>query len=581
MMRNTRMRTTSGVMMRAKARLRILSGFSFKLLPLFLLASTLCLTGADARLPGNGEQTELARELPDRLPAVYDVREYGAKGDGETLDTKAINDAITAAAAAGGGTVYFPAGTYLSFSIHLRSDVGLYLEHGAVLLAADPAEHPGGYDPAEPNAWGDEHEYQDFGHSHWHNSLMWGEEIENVSILGPGLIDGSSLWKGLGRAHERAGNKAIALKLARNVTIRDITIYQGGHFGILASGVDNLTIDNIKIDTNRDGIDIDACRNVRISNVSINSPNDDAIVLKSSYALGFPRVTENVTITNSLVSGYDIGSLLDATYKRTVERAPDRDGPTGRIKFGTESNGGFKNITISNVVFDRSRGLALETVDGGLIEDVSISNITMRDVSNAPIFLRLGSRMRGPEGTPIGAIRRVHISDVVVYDADARYASIITGIPGHRIEDVTLSNIRIVHRGGLSLEEVARQPAELVNTFFFRGEGGPQPREPFATPEREADYPEPSMFGLIPAHGLFVRHVDGLTVHNLSVSYMEEDLRPAFVLEDVQDADFYHVEAEHAPGVPVFVLQDVEDFRVTDSPSVPDAARERIEREEL
>src|SRR3712207_1601097 len=189
------------------------------------------------------------------------------------------------------------------------------------------------------------------------------------------------------------GNKAIALKLSRNVTLRDFSVLMGGHFALLATGVDNLTIDNVKVDTNRDGFDIDACRNVRISNVSVNSPNDDAIVLKSSYGLGFARATENVTITNCQVTGYDLGTFFDGTFKRTQELAPDRDRVTGRIKFGTESNGGFKNITISNCVFDRSRGLAIETVDGGLIEDIVVTNLTMRDVTTAPIFLRLGRRI--------------------------------------------------------------------------------------------------------------------------------------------------------------------------------------------
>ena len=185
------------------------------------------------------------------------------------------------------------------------------------------------------------------------------------------------------------------------MTLRDFSILTGGHFGILVTGVDNLTIDNLKIDSNRDGIDIDACRNVRISNTSVNSPNDDAIVLKTSHGLGFARAIENVTITNVLVSGYDIGSLLDGTYKRTFKQAQDRDGPTGRIKIGTESEGDFKNITISNVVFDRSRGLAIESVDGAHVEDIAISNITMRDVSNGPIFIRLGSRMlRRRRGRP-------------------------------------------------------------------------------------------------------------------------------------------------------------------------------------
>jgi polygalacturonase len=192
--------------------------------------------------------------------------------------------------------------------------------------------------------------------------------------------------------------------------------------------------------------------------------------------------------------------------ERTVQRAPDRDGPTGRIKIGTETEGDFRNITISNIVFDTSRGLALESVDGANIEDIAISNITMRDVSNAPIFIRLGNRMRAPEGTAIGSIKRIRISNVVAYNADPRYGSIISGIPGHDVEDVTLSGIRILYRGGLTLDQVAKQPADLVNTFFFRASGGVPPREPYDTPEREKEYPEPSMFGMLPSYGFFIRH---------------------------------------------------------------------------
>ena len=166
----------------------------------------------------------------------------------------------------------------------------------------------------------------------------------------------------------------------RNVILRDFTIYHGGWFGILATGVDNLTIDNLKIDTNRDGMDIDCCKNVRVSNCTVNSPHDDGICLKSSYALGYARTTENVTITNCQVSGYLEGSLLDGTFKKETSNG---HGPTGRIKFGTESNGGFVNISISNCVFDYCRGLALETVDGALLEDVTINNITMRDIINS------------------------------------------------------------------------------------------------------------------------------------------------------------------------------------------------------
>jgi polygalacturonase len=510
--------------------------------------------------------------MPGSIRAgVFDVRAFGAKGDGKTPDRDAINKAIDAAASAGGGTVTFPAGTYVTGSIRLRSNITLQFEPGSTLEAsADPTA----YDAAEPNQWD---KFQDFGHSHFHNSLIWGEGLENVSIVGGGVIGGRALTRERGGG----GDKAIALKLCRKVTLRDFSILTGGHFGILATGVDNLTIDNVTVDTNRDGIDLDSCRNVRISNSSVNAPNDDAIVLKGTHALGFARATENVTITNSLVSGYDIGSLVDGTYKRTVKAAPDRDGPTGRIKIGTESEGDFRNITISNVVFDRSRGLALESVDGANIEDIAISNITMREISNAPIFLRLGNRMRAPEGTAVGSIRRVSISNLVVYDADPRYGSILSGIPGHDIEDVKLSDIRILYRGGLTLDQVAKQPADLVNTFFFRAAGGVPPREPYATPEREKEYPEPSMFGLLPAYGFFIRHARGIELNNVEVGFMKEDRRPAFVLDSVKAVDFQHVKAQKTAGVPGFVLLNVEEFSVRGSPMTPDAHLDKVERKEM
>ena len=481
--------------------------------------------------------------------AAFDVRKYGAKGDGKALDSPAINKAIDAAAAAGGGTVLVLAGTYRSFSIRLKSNVALYLDQGATILAADPRDGDGKYDLPEPNQWD---QYQDFGHSHWHNSLIWGENLENISILGPGRIWGKGLVRSGSQSRTKEqndalekqgpdpkagpfgypnardavepgwGNKAISLKLSRNVIIRDISILHGGHFAILATGVDNLTIDNVKIDTNRDGIDVDACKNVRISNCTVNSPFDDGICPKSSYALGYARVTENVTITNCQVSGYDEGTLLDGTYKRDFRNANGTFSPTGRIKFGTESNGGFKNITVSNCVFDYSRGLALEAVDGALLEDVTISNITMRDISNSPIFLRLGARNRGPkETTKTGALRRVIISNVVVYNADPKYSSIISGIPGYLIEDVQLNNIRVYAKGGGTKEQAALEP-----------------------PEREALYPEPTMFGELPAYGFFIRHVKGLQMRDVEVSYLSPELRPAFWLNDVTDVEFIHVKAQ-------------------------------------
>ena len=507
------------------------------------------------------------------LPAaIFDVRTYGAKGDGQTQDRDAINKTIEAAAAAGGGTVEFPPGVYLTGSLHLRSNITLHLESGATIEASPDTST---YDAAEVNG---ADLYQDSGHSHWHNALIWGENLTNVAITGGGLISGKGLIRG-----ERGpgGDKAIALKLSRNVTLRDFSILNGGHFGILATAVDNLTIDHISIDTNRDGIDLDSCRNVRISNSSINSPNDDAITLKGTHALGYARISENITITNSLVSGYDVGTLLDGTFKRTLERAPDRDGPTGRIKIGTESEGDFRNIAISNIVFDRSRGLALESVDGAHIEDVAVSNITMRQVSNAPFFLRIGSRMRAPKGVEIGSIRRVNISDVVVYDADPRYGSIVAGIPGHDVEDVKFNNIRIVYRGGLTLDQVARQPADLVNAFFFRATGGIPPREPYATPEREKEYPEPSMFGMLPAWGFFIRHAKGIEFNNVEIGFLNEDRRPAFVLDQAEAVELNHVKLQRVPGLPAVVLLNVKDIKVSGGGTVPDVKVPLAARKEL
>ncbi|MBZ5625489.1 MAG: glycoside hydrolase family 28 protein, partial [Acidobacteriia bacterium] len=165
--------------------------------------------------------------------AVFDVAAFGARGDGQTPAREAINKAVEAASAAGGGTVYFPAGTYLTGSIRLRSNITLMFDPGSRLEAsADVAA----YDAAEPNQWT---QFQDFGHSHWHNSLIWGEGLENVAIVGGGLISGKALGRGEGRG---IGNKAIALKLCRNVTLRDFSILTAGHFGVLATGVDNLTI---------------------------------------------------------------------------------------------------------------------------------------------------------------------------------------------------------------------------------------------------------------------------------------------------------------------------------------------------
>ncbi len=448
--------------------------------------------------------------------AIYNVKDFGAKADGKTIDSPAINRAIEAAAEAGGGTVYLPAGEYACYSIRLKSNIHLYLEQGACILAAFPGKEEG-YDSAEPN---EHNKYQDFGHSHWKNSLIWGIGLENITISGPGLIYG----KGLTREESRlpgVGNKAISLKECRNVTLKDLSMLHCGHFALLATGVDHLTILNLKVDTNRDGFDIDCCRNVRISQCTVNSPWDDAIVLKASYGLGRFQDTENVTISDCYVSGYDKGSVLEGTWQLDEPQAPDHGYRTGRIKLGTESSGGFCNIAITNCIFEHCRGLALETVDGGHLEDIVINNITMRNIVNAPIFLRLGARMRSPEGTPAGTMKRILISNINVWNADSRYASIISGVPGACIEDVTFRNIHLYYKGGYSEEDGKRIP-----------------------PEQEKVYPEPWMFGTIPAKGFYIRHARNITFDGIRFHFEQPDGRPLFVTNDTENIEYYNTPKE-------------------------------------
>jgi polygalacturonase len=343
------------------------------------------------------------------------------------------------------------------------------------------------------------------------------------------------------------------------VLLRDFSILHCGHFGILATGVDNLTIDNLKIDTNRDGVDVDCCRNVRISNCSVNSPWDDGICLKSSFALGYARATEMATITNCLLSGsFEEGALLDGSFKKFPDgtKVPR----TGRIKFGTESNGGFKNITIANCVFDGCRGLAIESVDGAMIEDVTCTNITMRDAVEAPIFVRLGARMRGPAGVSVGAIRRLILSNISVLSAanSPRIGSILAGIPGHPIEDVKISDVVVVHAGGGTQSDAQR-----------------------AISEEEKKYPEPTMFGTTPAHGFFIRHVRGLEMEGIKIEHSSPDSRPAFVLDDVEGADFGRIRASRDAGVPAFSLNQVRDFSVVRSKPVPDTEIDVVGKREI
>jgi polygalacturonase len=461
---------------------------------------------------------------------TYNVRAFGASGDGTNLDSPAINKAIDACAGAGGGTVYFPAGTYLSGSIHLKSHIDLHLAAGSVILGAP--QKLKAYDLAEPFSG---KAYQDEGHTYFHNSLIWGENLTNVSITGQGMINGG----GMIRSDKPLdyGNKSIVMKSCNSIIIRDVTIFHGGHFAILTTGCDNLTIDNVTIDTDRDGIDLDCCRNTTVSNCRINSPFDDGLCPKSTYALGRRVITENLTIVNCQVSGFEEGTLLDGTMK------PRREG-TGRIKFGTESSGGFRNVTVDNCTFRSCRGLALEEVDGGIMENISINNITMMDVWDYPIYITLGRRNRTPNATN-GVLRNISIANVIATGVDKKSGVQITGLPGVDIEHVRLDNIRITYNGGGTREQAERQAPEL-------GTG----------------YPEPSKLGVFPAYGLFARHVKDLELRDIRFDFDKQDLRPAMICDDVDGLEIDDFKAQTAPDISAAVFNSVTNLAVRNSPGV-------------
>jgi polygalacturonase len=468
----------------------------------------------------------------------YNVRSYGATGDGRTIDTASLQRAIDAAASNGGGIVVFPAGSYLSFSLRLRSQITLEFEAGSILLAATP-------DFSGPSQQYDAPEFQpaaiipfqDYGHNHWQNSLLWGQNLHDIAILGQGLIWGRGLNKGDGPQEERigAGNKAIALKNCRNVLIRDVSILDAGHFGVLASGVDNLTIDNVRIDTRRDGIDIDSCRNVHVTNCTINTPWDDGIVVKSSYSLGEVRPTEEVTIDNCIVSGsYQLGTMLDGTFisfPRVIK--DDRPSLVGRIKIGTETNGDVRNVVVSNCVLQGCHGLAVESEDGAHVEDIRFINITMRDLLGPPFFLRLGTRMRGPAGAKPGTVQRIAFESIDCWNATSSECSILSGVPGHSIRDISFHNIQIEHQGG----GVTRKGA---------------------LPELERDYPDPQMFGPTPAQGFFVRHVEGLRMVDVQLRAGSPDPRPLIVFDDVQNASIVSLQGDRGATLEGRSIVDVE-----------------------
>jgi hypothetical protein len=454
--------------------------------------------------------------LPAGSAPAQSVREHGARGDGKARDTVAIQAAIDAAAP--GGTVLFPPGDYVSGTLHLRDSLVLKLAAGATLVASPDDADFDPYEPLDYDSFADR-ETTDFSFA-----LLQGRGVHHVGIVGPGRIDGNR--------RSRGGPKPIALKQCRHVTIRDVTLENAPNYNISLLGCDHVDVRGVVIRNGyADGIDPDCCRHVRIAGCRVES-RDDAICLKSSLALGQRRPTEYVVVT-----GCD---LVNA-----------RNG----LKIGTETAGDFRHIVLRNCTMTGrseivqppqllpvpsfpSAGVSIQNVDGGRLEQVVVSGITM-DGIRAPLFVRLAERGEGQAVPAAGTLARITIDDITAIGAE--WTSAIMGLPGHDISDIALSHIRIAGKGGAA--------AALIS----------QP-----VPHQRRAYPDAARFRYLPAHGLYCRHVRGLRLDRISLTVDELDPRPALILDDVREASVKELVAT-APsaGGPVAWLRSSRDCHLS------------------
>jgi len=466
-----------------------------------------------------------AMPVPGVPPAVVNVRDHGATGDGRTLDTRALQAAIEACGAGGGGTVYLPSGTYLSSTLVLKSNMTLHLESGAVLLGStDLADFPSTR-PA----------YRSYIDGYTERSLIYAERLENIAVVGRGAIDGQG--GSFPRRDQPSKERPYMMRIVecRNVTVRDVTLRNSPMWVQHYLACENVTIDGITVlsrdvNLNNDGVDVDSCSGVRISNCWIDT-GDDCIVLKSTS----PRPCQDVAVTNCVLSS-----------------------KSNAFKCGTESTGGFRNIAVSNCVMRDTRlsGIALEIVDGGHMNTIAVSNVVMQDVAN-PVFIRLGNRARPyREGIPkpgVGTLRNVQIRGIHATGVgnwveqpsdwdhrqtfDPRIGCSITGLPGHVVENVSLTDVRLAFRGG-------GRPADADREI----------------PDQPAKYPDYHMFGITPAYGFFCRHVRGLKLRDVQLAFEEPDGRPALFCDDVEDLRVAGLEAQLAPDARAVIwLREVRD----------------------
>jgi hypothetical protein len=438
----------------------------------------------------------------------YSVLRFGAVSDGKTKNTSAIQKAIDTASSAGGGTVYFPAGRYLSGTLVLKSNVTLHLDNGAVLLGSTDLKDYPRHIPA----------YASLSDTYANQSLLYAEKVQNIGIEGAGTINGQGgdpafkcgppNYGGLERPFLIRFVECTNIRVS-GVTLRDSAMWMQHYLAC-----DNVTLERLTVlsncNYNNDAIDIDGCHDVRIVGCTAET-GDDAITLKSTG----PRACERVTIANCIVST-----------------------PCSGIKMGTESSGGFRDITITGCVVRRplrpgfanseyTQGIGLGMVDGGILERVTMSNITVEGAV-APIFVRLGNRAQQYKPDlpkpGVGKLRDVVISNLIARGA-RHNGCIITGIPGHLIENLILRDIRIVFEGGGKLPDATRKVAELAE-----------------------ESPSAWKFGRLPVYGLYVRHVNGLTLDNVQLDWEKPDYRPALICDDVRNLNVNNLQAVAVKG---------------------------------
>jgi polygalacturonase len=472
------------------------------------------------------------------------VHLHGVSDDSVTDAAPPINKLIAETAAKGGGIIYFSPGVYPCRStIHLKDRVHLRLDPGAMIKAA-----PSGiYDKAEPN---DYYKYQDFGHSHWHNSLISGIGVRDISISGPGRISGMGLSRQEWRVADGTpsaltpgvADKIIALKNCRNVTLADFSLDGTAHFAILATGVDNLKIRRLVIDTARDGVNLDSCWEAEVEDCLLNTPFDDGLCIKASLALGEARGSRHIRVRRCTVfGGFEVGTFRDGGRKPL---APGQ-GRKGRFKLGTESNGAFEDIVIEDCAVQDGMGLLLTSVDGGKMAGVYVRNFSGHNIHNAPVFLWLGDRLRGPPGISVGAIEDVKIDGLRCWGYDNTEPIIISGLPEQPISGFTLSNAYLLQMGG-----GLRQATYVIPPAMARS------------------YPETSLLGQqLPAQGLFARYVDGLTLNNIEFDYVSPDHRPFLWLGGVENRNISDIKVPLGAVSPIAYEPSV--IEVVSSPTTP------------